>query len=283
MTPPSSFVITTVAERGTPSPSGQTLFGLPSANASAVVVAPGCWTLTNIVRRSGVVTTPVISWPVGPVRKRRISPVVGIGRQHLRCCRTPRGRPCSARSRRCRSGSRGGRPRRTRGHPGRRRCCRVSERLTGRIAAVGFGPARTKMFQAKRVAAWSSFASRQRMIWPNWLRPRGFARSACSASAAGVVGQREIDLAGARIDRAPLRPVHLRRADASAASAGVDEDVGVVGEAVPPRVSAVLAGHERQPLTGAVVVELARRRACPRRAASRSPVAAGYGRAVTNL
>lgn len=63
MTPPSSFVMTTVAERGVVSPSrcGHWL-GLPS---------PGCWMLTNIVRWSGVVTTPVTSQPGTPVRNRR--------------------------------------------------------------------------------------------------------------------------------------------------------------------------------------------------------------------
>src|SRR5688500_4991344 len=70
ITPPSRLRMTTVAERGRPagSKSGQLLtarglsgVGLPHA----VVVSPGCWTLTNMVRWSGVVMTPVISHPRG--------------------------------------------------------------------------------------------------------------------------------------------------------------------------------------------------------------------------
>jgi hypothetical protein len=78
MTPPSRRRITTVAERGRPEPSGHALtavgfFGSPRS----LDVSPGCWMLTNMVRLSGVVTTPVTSQPLGPVRKRRTSRVSG--------------------------------------------------------------------------------------------------------------------------------------------------------------------------------------------------------------
>ena len=55
-------------------PSGQALLGvaLPSSRDS-----PGCWMLTNSVRRSGVTTQPVTSLPLGAVRKRLMRPVAG--------------------------------------------------------------------------------------------------------------------------------------------------------------------------------------------------------------
>jgi hypothetical protein len=78
MTPPSSRVIAIVADRGTvPGPSGQDEPVPPAANASGEAWAPGCWTVTSVVRRSGVVITPVHCCPQGPVRNRRISPVAG--------------------------------------------------------------------------------------------------------------------------------------------------------------------------------------------------------------
>ena len=39
--------------------------------------SPGCWTLINIVFKSGVISTPVISQPFGPIKKRRNSFVAG--------------------------------------------------------------------------------------------------------------------------------------------------------------------------------------------------------------
>lgn len=78
ITPPSSLRITTVAERGRPAPSGQRESFIGSAGSlRSLGDSPGCWMLTNIVRRSGVMTTPVTSQPAGPSRKRRISPWVG--------------------------------------------------------------------------------------------------------------------------------------------------------------------------------------------------------------
>src|SRR5688572_18028771 len=70
--PPSSRVMAMVAERGRElPPSGQWLFG-----AENVPPSPGCWMLTNIVRLSGVMHTPVISQSTGPTRKRRrVSPL----------------------------------------------------------------------------------------------------------------------------------------------------------------------------------------------------------------
>jgi hypothetical protein len=69
-----------VAERGRPAaaPSGQALIavGLVGSLRSREV-SPGCWMLTNMLAPSGVVTTPVISQALGPVRKRRVSPVAG--------------------------------------------------------------------------------------------------------------------------------------------------------------------------------------------------------------
>jgi hypothetical protein len=80
MTPPSVLRITMAAERGRPpaGPSGHA----PTARGAAgllrsLAVSPGCWTLTNMLVPSGVVTTPVISEALGPVRKRRISRVAG--------------------------------------------------------------------------------------------------------------------------------------------------------------------------------------------------------------
>jgi hypothetical protein len=46
--------------------------------------------LMNIVRPSGVAVTPVISQPTGPVRKRRISPLMS---RQQRCC-SPARSPC---------------------------------------------------------------------------------------------------------------------------------------------------------------------------------------------
>jgi hypothetical protein len=57
------------------------------------------------------------------------------------------------------------------------------------------GPAIRNRSQVKRVAAWSSPASRQRMIWPNWLRARGLA-----ADGAGDLHRRRCgDAAVARV------------------------------------------------------------------------------------
>src|SRR5690606_40478534 len=72
--------MTTVADRGRPSgsKSGQLLTARGSSGVGvphAVVASPGCCTLTNMLRWSGVIVTPVISHPHGPTRKRRISPV----------------------------------------------------------------------------------------------------------------------------------------------------------------------------------------------------------------
>lgn len=84
--PPSSLRITTVAGRGrrgfAASPKGQLLtadgnctLGAPLRLFQNVVDSPGCWMFTNIVRRSGVMVTPVISQPRGPVRNRFTSAV----------------------------------------------------------------------------------------------------------------------------------------------------------------------------------------------------------------
>src|SRR5262245_25519484 len=72
-----------VALRGRPpfAPSGQELIALgffgslrPGCSMGG---SPGCWIFTNIVFPSGVHVSPVISQPMGPVKNRRMSPVVG--------------------------------------------------------------------------------------------------------------------------------------------------------------------------------------------------------------
>jgi hypothetical protein len=45
--------------------------------------SPGCWTLMNRLRKSGVALIPVISQAFGPVRKRRISPLATSCDEHL--------------------------------------------------------------------------------------------------------------------------------------------------------------------------------------------------------
>ena len=89
MRPPSTLRITTVAGRGRRGllalPYGQLLtvdgfdvLGAPNWLFQYVVDSPGCWMLMNIVRWSGVIVTPVISQPRGPVMKRRTSFVTGL-------------------------------------------------------------------------------------------------------------------------------------------------------------------------------------------------------------
>ena len=51
------------------------LLGIPTLRLRGD--SPGCCTLTNIVRPSGVKLQPVISQPTGPTRKRRTSPLAG--------------------------------------------------------------------------------------------------------------------------------------------------------------------------------------------------------------
>ena len=77
---------------------------------------------------------------------------------------------------------------------------------------------------------------------------------AIGRGAAGVVGQREVDLTGFRVDGSPLRPVHLGRANGVCGQSGVDEHVGLAGE--QRAVQWALTKDQWQPYARAVVVEL---------------------------
>ena len=70
MTPPSSLVITIVADLGRApvNPEGQLLIGSACRSSEN---SPGCWIFRNAVLPSGVNVRPVISQPRGPVRKRQ--------------------------------------------------------------------------------------------------------------------------------------------------------------------------------------------------------------------
>ena len=235
ITPPSILVITSVAERGTPPPSGQRL----AERAGREVRRGGRRARVLDVdehRRAG----PAWSIDAGDLLADRAGQEaadlagVGIGAPASGCCRRARARRCSARSRRCRSGSRAGRRRRTTGRPGRRRCCPRRSALPAKVALLASRRRRcTKRSQAKRVAAWSSPSSRQRMIWPKSFARARVGRVDLGLGAAAVVGQREVDLA-ASADRP--RPIPGRSIlvapDVVGGEAGVDQDVGLVGEAV---------------------------------------------------
>jgi hypothetical protein len=153
--------------------------------------------MMNIIRWSGVVITPVISCPIGPVRKRRISPVTGFAasmallpncsKLPLFCWLSPMSvwiytrLSASIQSRR-----------------GRRRC-------SSRQIGAGGGAARDHeevplepcagvvlgvLFPANDVA---ELVARARVRHVD-----------ISLDAAVVVGQREVDLARVGIDRAPV-------------------------------------------------------------------------------
>lgn len=94
ITPPSSWRITIVVGRGRwlngklLTAVGLVTDGAPNRPFHKLVDSPGCCTSTNIVRPSGVVITPVISQPRGPVRKRLISPVSPLFRPgRIQCAR----------------------------------------------------------------------------------------------------------------------------------------------------------------------------------------------------
>ena len=90
ITPPSSFVMTTVAERGrVVPPSAQRLTERTCAKSSGVAVPPGCCTLMNIVRPSGVVTTSAPS---------RATPVRQASRRRAACAERRPAAPCRVES-----------------------------------------------------------------------------------------------------------------------------------------------------------------------------------------
>jgi hypothetical protein len=144
ITPPSALRITTVAERGAAAgaQSGQ----LEKRRAAPGRCArwgfsPGCCTLMNIVRPSGVQVAPVISQPTGPVRKRRISPAGGSQASIWLLPSWP-ARPCpSAVATTCRSGSTARPRRRRRGRRGRRRVALDVALGLGAFVAPGRRPA----------------------------------------------------------------------------------------------------------------------------------------------
>ena len=118
MRPPSSLVITIVAERGravraagavarVARPVGWGTWRDPARRPWRASVSPGCWMLTNSARPSGVSQMPVISQSTGPTRKRfnrsgagvapirvvtgTLRPSASVVVQRPRCGRRPRG------------------------------------------------------------------------------------------------------------------------------------------------------------------------------------------------
>ena len=121
-------------------------------------------------------------------------------------------------------------------------------------------------------------------MWPKRLSARGLAASTWSALRRAVVGQHDIDLAGLRIGLDVLGPVHLGRAEQIGGAAGLDQHVGLAGEAVR-RGQRALAEDQRQPGAACRRRRTGRRRACRRRA-GRGWRRGSRGRrapAVTNL
>ncbi len=74
-----------------------------------------------------------------------------------------------------------------------------------------------------------------------------------------VVGEGEVDVAVVRVDRAPLRAIHLGRAEDIGGQAGVDQHFALVGEAHPGlatgRAEVAVGDVQRQPLAAAIGVE----------------------------
>ena len=72
--------------------------------------------------------------------------------------------------------------------------------------------------------------------------------------AAGVVGQGEVDVAIGRINRAPLRAVHRGSAHKVGSQTGIDQHISLAGKAIV-FIQTVLTVDQRQPLTGAIIIE----------------------------
>ncbi|MNZ37907.1 hypothetical protein D3C78_553680 [compost metagenome] len=85
-------------------------------------------------------------------------------------------------------------------------------------------------------------------------RVGGVQRLVRLAPTVAVVGQADVDLAGLRMHRHPLRSVHWRGAEMVRRGAGVEQHLGLAGEAVGRR-QAVLAKNQRQPAPATIGVE----------------------------
>ena len=216
--------------------------------------------------QSGVMAMPVTSQPLGPARNRRVSPVHGFAAS---IWLLPDARVVALVQRRVDTSVWiHSRPlRRTTVRPG----CRTVALDVPRVGSSRRIAAAAKMSQAKRVAAGSPPASRQRMMWPYTLLARGLAASAGAlalGTALAVVGQRAVHLSGDAGARRPTRagPSWWRRRLSAAwrvltSTSAWSAKPFAGGEST-------LAVHQRLPTAGAVCGEDAPRATCRRRAGS---------------
>src|SRR5262245_60351178 len=163
--------------------------------------------LTNRLRRSGDTSAPVISQPLGPVRKRRISPVVTSAASIWLLPSLAYGPRFSA--------------------VGEtsvwiQSVPAESKRRPSGLPKPFSSPPRAKTLQRNSVAA--GLAPAHDLAVDVVGARVGTVDAGLPVPAAlGVVGERDVDVAVARVDGDPFRPVHLRRAGRVGREARVDE------------------------------------------------------------
>ena len=248
--------MTTVAARGRPLPSGQALTAVGLLGSlRSLAVSPGCWMFTNMLFPSGVVTTPVISQPFGPVKKRRIVASGGIGRQHLVVANIGVVALVEHTGRDVRL------------DPEHAAC--IEPEAIRRAKDIPFDGAMLVGFGHGRIAA-------EHKDVP--LKPAGLGITVLLAPAddmaidvlgagigridcrslvrttVAVIGERAVDLLRGRVHRDPLRTVHLRGADFVCRGAGLYHDLRLAREA-GTGVETMLTVHQRQPFALPIGVE----------------------------